>query len=173
MQRPKTLQRPDARHKSAPPEPGLDWSASGWAGLAAGAAFILIQTFAGALFGGGGPGDAVRRIASVALGASVVPAGEPFTAIMFLAAAAVHIPLSLIYARVLGAIIDGLRPGLAVGAGALFGLVLYFANYYVFSGMFPWFVSARGPAALVSHLAFGMLAAGIYARLARRPGEPR
>jgi len=153
--------------------PGLDWAASGWAGLGAGGAFILLQTFLGALFGGGDKTDAVRRIASIALGGAVMPAGEPFTVIVFLAAAAVHIPLSLIYARVLAAMIDGMRPARAVASGALFGAALYVVNYYVFSGVFPWFVTARGPEALVSHLAFGALAAAIYTRLARRPNEAR
>ena len=174
MYRPKTLQRPPARQTRAPiVNPDLDWAASGWAGLAAGAAFILLQTFMGALFGGGNSTDAVRRIASVALGGSVMPPGEPFTVIVFLAAAAVHIPLSLIYARVLAAMIDGMKPAPAMSAGALFGAALYVVNYYVFSGLFPWFVTARGPEALVAHLAFGTLAAAIYTRLARRPNEAR
>jgi hypothetical protein len=174
MHRPKTLQRPPARAPRAPEiRPGLDWAASGWAGLAAGAAFVLFQTFLGALLGGGDKTDAVRRIASIALGGAVMPPGEPFTVIVFLAAAAVHIPLSLIYARVLAAMIDGMRPARALGVGALFGAGLYLLNYHVFSGIFPWFVSARGAPALLSHLVFGLLAAGIYTRLARRPDEAR
>ena len=174
MYHPKTLQRPPARRTGRPfVSSGLDWAASGWAGLAAGAAFILIQTFLGALFGGGSSTDAVRRIASLALGSSVMPAGENFTVLVFLAAAAVHIPLSLIYARVLAALIDGMSMGRSLAAGLAFGLGLYFVNYYVFSGLFPWFVTARGPAALVAHAAFGLLAAGIYTRLARRPDEAR
>ena len=40
-------------------------------------------------------------------------------------------------------------------------------NYHLISGIFPWFVSARGPAALIAHVAFGLLAAGIYANLTR------
>jgi hypothetical protein len=174
MYHPKTLQRPLAKPPKVPAiKTDLDWAASGWAGLAAGVAFVLLETFMGALFVGGDKTDAVRRIASVALGGSVMPPGVHLTAIVFLAAAAVHIPLSLIYARVLAAMIDGMKPGPAIGAGALFGAALYVVNYYVFSGLFPWFVSARGPEALIAHLAFGMLVAGIYTRLARRPGEAR
>ena len=174
MYHPEKSPRPPARQSHVPiVKVGLDWEAAGWAGLAAGAAFIVIQTLFGAVLGGGGSTDAVRRIASVALGRAVVPATAPFSALVFLAAAAVHIPLSLIYARVLAALIDGMRPTRAVGAGALFGAGLYLVNYYVFSGLFPWFVSARGPAALISHLVFGMLAAWVYTRLARRSNEVR
>lgn len=171
MHHAKTLSRPPVRRVPAPPpavKVGLDWEAGGWAGLIAGAAFLVIETALG-----GGSADSVRRIASVALGGGVVPATAPFSAIVFLAAAAVHIPLSLIYARVLAVLIDGMPPARALVAGALFGLGLYLVNYYAFSGIFPWFVAARGVTAIISHVAFGALAAGVYTRLARRPGEDR
>ena len=178
MHHPRTLRRPTVHRAPVPRPPapvlppGLDWGASGWAGLVAGAAFILLQTFAGTVFGGGGKTEAVRRLASVALGESVLAGGEQYTAIVFLAAAAVHIPLSLIYARVLAAIIHGMPMARALGVGALFGAGLYFLNYHVISGIFPWFVSARGAAALIAHLAFGLLAAGIYTGLTRPEPPP-
>lgn len=171
MHHAKTLPRPPV-HRPRAPEPaveeGLDWGASGWAGLGAGAAFVLLQTFAGLVFGEGGATEAVRRLASVALGESALSAVEPFSPLIFFAAAAVHIPLSLIYARVLAALIHGMKTGRALGVGALFGAGLYLVNYYAIAGFFPWFVSARGPAALLSHLVFGLLAAGIYKSLTRR-----
>ncbi len=170
----KTLPKPPARNPVVPSvKLGLDWEAGGWAGLGAGAVFIALQTFLGAALGGGGNTDAVRRIASVALGDSVVPATAPFSALVFFAAAAVHIPLSLIYARILAAMIDGMSLAKASVAGALFGGALYFVNYYALSGLFPWFAAARGAAAIVSHLAFGVMAASIYVQLARGRGEFR
>lgn len=165
----KTIQRP---HVRLPPprhvDTGMDWGAAGWAGLAAGAAFVLLQTFSGLVFGEGGSTAAVRRLASVALGESVLSNEAPFTGLIYFAAAIVHIPLSLIYARVLAAIIHKLDMARALGVGVVFGAALYFVNYYAVSNFFPWFVSARGPEALVSHLVFGLLAAGIYKRLTRR-----
>jgi hypothetical protein len=174
MPHPKTLRRLNLPRVQRPRGPlageeGLDWGASGWAGLAAGAAFILVQTFSGLVFGSGGSDEAVRRLASVALGEIALSAGAPLTPLVFFAAAAVHIPLSLIYARVLAAMIHGAGPVRALAAGALFGAALYYVNYHVISEIFPWFVSAQGPAALVSHLVFGLLAAGIYERLTRPP----
>ena len=113
MHHPRTLPRPSAPRVQRPPgpypgEPGFDWGAAGWAGLGAGLGFILIQTFAGLVFGGGGSTEAIRRVASVALGAFVLSPGTPFTGLVFFVAAAVHIPLSLLYARVLAAMIHGM-----------------------------------------------------------------
>lgn len=166
---PKTLRRPPEPHLTEPiVEGGMDWGAAGWAGLAAGAAFVLLQTFSGLVFGEGGSSEAVRRLASVALGESVLSVETPFTGLIFFAAAIVHTPLSLIYARVLAAMIHKLRMATALAVGAAFGAALYFLNYYVVSDFFPWFISARGAEALVSHLVFGLLAAGVYKRLTRR-----
>lgn len=169
MHHPKTLRRPPAPRPAEPVvEDGMDWGAAGWAGLTAGAAFVLLQTFSGLFFGEGGGSEAVRRLASVALGESVLSIEAPFRGLVFVAAAIVHIPLSLIYARVLAAIIHKLGTAAALGVGALFGTALYVVNYYAASHFFPWFVSARGPEALVAHFAFGLLAAGIYKSLTRR-----
>lgn len=167
---PKTLRRPTPPPRLTEPvvRGGMDWGAAGWAGLAAGAAFVLLQTFSGLVFGEGGSTEAVRRLASVALGEGVMSPDAPFPALVYFAAAIVHIPLSLIYARILAAMIHRLDMAPALVVGALFGAALYFVNYYAVSDFFPWFVSARGPAALISHLAFGLLAAGIYKSLTRR-----
>lgn len=169
----KTLQRPPVARPPAPVvDEGLDWGASGWAGLTAGAAFILLQTFSVIVFGGGGGTEALRRLASIVLGRAVLDPNLPFTAVVFLAAALVHIQLSMIYARILAAMIHRRTVGRAVAIGALFGAGLYLLNYYVFSALFPWFVSARGPSALISHLAFGTIAAGLYKYLTLKPAGP-
>lgn len=167
----KSLHRPPAPRPPGPVvDEGLDWGASGWAGLAAGASFILLQTFSALVFGGGGGGtEALRRLASIVLGRAVLDPNLPLTAVVFLAAALVHIQLSMIYSRILAAMIHRRSVGLALVIGTLFGAGLYVLNYYVFSSFFPWFVSARGPSALISHLAFGAIAAGLYKYLTLRP----
>jgi len=165
----KTIQRPHVR--LPPPRPvdtGLSWGASGWAGLAAGVAFIVLQTAISAGFGGGDRTDPVRLLASIALGESVVR-GEAPASIVFLAAAAVHLQLSMIYAWLLAGMIHRGSPPRALVIGALFGVALYLLNYYAFAALFPWFASARGPAALAAHVAFGVSAAWIYKRLTLRP----
>lgn len=162
------------RHPRSPAKDAFDWSASGWAGLVGGGAFILIQTTFVSLLGQNPDADGIRSVAAMALGESVLPAPTPVTAVVFLAAAGVHLTLSLIYARILAVLVQGLPLGRAVTAGAAFGTVLYAVNYYAFSDLFPWFEAARGAPALLAHAAFGMIAAGTYARLtlARGPSAP-
>lgn len=165
--RPRTTARP------TPPE-GFDWSASGWAGMIAGGAFIVIQTSFTSLFNGDPSVDAIRQIAAIALGDSVLPGATRFTALVFMAAMGVHLIMSLIYARVLAAIVHGMTAERAILIGAGFGAVLYSANYYLFTNMFPWFAVSRGWITLFSHVAFGVIAAGAYEWLtsARRRPPP-
>lgn len=182
MSRTGTPTHPRAHARSVPasrkapvfaPE-AFDWAASGWAGLAAGAAFIVIQTSFVSMFTGDTNTDAVRQIAAIALGESVLPGKTPFTAIVFLAAMGVHMILSLMYARLLAAIIHGMSAARAISVGAGFGALLYAVNFYLFTDLFPWFTVSRGWLTLFTHVAFGMIAAGVYKRLTaakRRPPE--
>ncbi|UPT74661.1 MAG: hypothetical protein M0D55_02745 [Elusimicrobiota bacterium] len=165
MYRPKTVIPPARATREPVVKTGLDWSAAGWAGLVAGAVFLALQT---ALSGHG-----FRLIASVALGGSVMAESAGFSAVVVLAAAAVHIPLSLIYARVIAIIVDGRPQGFAAAAGAVMGCALYGLNFYAFANFFPWVAAARGPGSLAAHAAFGAISGGLYARLARRPSEER
>lgn len=161
--------RPPQRTKTLLPVERIDWAASGWAGIIGGGGFILIQTILMTLFTGGAGGDAVRQIAAIALGGEALahPATR-FTALVFLAAMAVHLPLSLIYARLLAPFVHGRPVGRAVAIGTAFGVALYAVNYYAFTSVFPWFAAGRGWITLVAHASFGALAAGTYVRFTAR-----
>lgn len=150
-----------------PPSRDVNWAAAGWAGIIGGASFMLLEVFLNA---GGGHATPVRQIAAIALGASVIPPPTPFTALVFVAAMAIHLPLSLIYARVLALLINGLAPARAMEGGAVFGAALYGVNYYAFTALFPWFALTRGSIALACHVVFGVIAGGVYAELSRRRG---
>lgn len=169
-----SMGRRHARDEAPPPPEGFDWSASGWAGLVAGGAFIVIQTSFTSMFTGDAKVDAIRQIAAIALGESVLPDPTKFTALVFMAAMGVHLIMSLIYARILAAIIHGMSTERAISIGAGFGAVLYAINYYAFTNFFPWFAVSRGWITLFSHVVFGMLAAGVYEWLTmpnRKPPE--
>lgn len=157
---------PGGRTGDSAPIADLDWAAAGWAGAAAGLAYIVLMAALTPLVVGGSPAAAVRAIAAIALGDSVLPPLSPFTALVFLAAAAVHLPLSLAYARLLAGMVGTWETKQAVAGGIAFGAILYLVNFYLFTdAFFPWFAAERGWATLLSHLAYGALAAYVYKRL--------
>jgi hypothetical protein len=166
------LHRRDARshdHDHAPAlQRDIDWAAAGWAGFAGGTVFILLETVLISLFTGGPNSDAVRQIAAIALGESALPPSTPFTALVFLAAMAVHLPLSLLYARLLAALVRGQEAAHAAAVGAAFGAVLYVVNFYAFTAILPWFAAARGWMTLLAHVAYGLVAALTYVSLTER-----
>jgi uncharacterized membrane protein YagU involved in acid resistance len=86
----------------------------------------------------------------------------------------IHFALSVILALVLAWIVSRwhLNTGLAVAAGAVFGLVIYLVNFYpVASALFPWFAMARNWISILSHVVFGMAVAWVYVEMAARKGH--
>ena len=159
-------QRP--RH-SAPPRNHLDrrefaWEASGWAGLFGGAAFLLMMVLLQPVVIGGGPMDVVRLISSIAMGERVVEPGG-ISALIFAAAILVHLPLSLIFARVVCVAVHPWPPGRAIMAGAAVGALLYALNFHAFGGIFPWMAPLRNGMTLFIHAAFGAIVAYLYKEL--------
>ncbi|MFI5360953.1 MAG: hypothetical protein ACHQ49_03190 [Elusimicrobiota bacterium] len=147
---------------------GIDWAAAGWAGIAAGVVYILLESALLSMFTGGPTSDAMRQIAQIALSEATLPPRDSFTVLVFMMAMAVHLPLSLLYARILATLIDGMKASTAVAIGAAYGAGLYVINYYAFTGIFPWFAAARGWMTLASHIVFGVVAAEGYVLLTER-----
>lgn len=138
------------------------------AGVAGGLAFMLfamvVRLGVGRDFWG-----PPKLVAAILLGPSVLPppAGpEPAT---FAVGIAFHLLLSVGYAAVLAVVIDRLRPDAAIWVGFAYGLLLYFVNFYVFTGAFPWFDPARNWITVYAHLIYGGVAASVYKRYVRRP----
>jgi hypothetical protein len=146
-------------------ERNFNWAASGWAGLIAGVLYIVLDSLLITLFTGGASLDVVRRIAEIALRQSAPPPRTAFTVLVFFAAMVVHLPLSLLYARGIAAVVQGMSEPRAVAFGAALGAGLYGVNYYVFVRLFPWFADGRSWIALISHVAFGATAAWVYVAL--------
>jgi hypothetical protein len=145
-----------------------DWTAAGWAGLIGALVFLALE--AGPLLWSGDPVKPLRMIAAIAYKVLPVPSDDPRAT--FLAALAVHVPLSLIYARILAYFIKGRPLGRAVAQGALFGLALYVVNFYFFVEAFPWFKEARHPKELLDHVIFGMVVAYSYRMLEDKRAFP-
>lgn len=155
--------------------PGLrmpDWGAAGWAALIAGTIFMLMELVLLPLSKGGNAWAPVRMTAAIIWGRHILPPppylvdAAPNSGIFF-TALALHYSLSLIYLRVLSALIYKLDAKTAALAGAFFGLILYAANFYGFTGAFPWMAAARGWATIVSNVGFGVIAAASYKLLER------
>jgi|GEM_PF-255376 len=139
----------------------FDWGAAGWAGLVAGILYILVDSTMVALFTNNSSSDLVRQIAGIALG----PSGAPpttYSATVLFAATVVHLPLSLLYARLIAAVVQKMAPARATACGAVLGAGLYALNYYGFTLLFPWFAIGRGWITLAAHVFFGAAAAWIY-----------
>lgn len=148
----------------------VKWSAAIWAGVIAGAVFVMLEMIMVPAFMGGSPWAPPRMIAAIVMGEGVLPTpgGPPptFDAGVLMVAMLVHFPLSVMYAVVLAWLVRKSSLGLALTAGAGFGLALYLVNFYGFTAVFPWFANARNWVSVVAHMIFGLVAAGTYLWLA-------
>lgn len=139
----------------------FDWAASGWAGLAGGSILLLWETALAPLFLGLTPAAMARRVAAIALGEQVL-ALDAFSVLVAATAFFVHLPLSLVYARLLSALVHRMRARSALFFGAAFGAALYFVNFHGFTALFPWFEPLRGWSTLLGHMLYGASAAAVY-----------
>lgn len=166
-------ERRESETKAAPCLRMPDWGAAGWAGLIAGTVFMLAEASLLPLSKGGDAWAPVRMVAAVVFGRQVLPPPPYFVETqpssgLFFMALALHYSLSLIYLRVLSTMIYKLDWRTALGAGFVFGALLYAVNFYGFTAAFPWFKEARGWASFSASMAFGATAALAYKALERR-----
>jgi hypothetical protein len=147
----------------------IDWSAAVWAGVIAGAIFMMLEMIMVPVFLGGSPWAPPRMIAAIVLGKGVLPPPATFDLVILMVAMVVHFALSIAFALILALFIARLGLGAALAVGAAFGLVLYLVNFYGMTAIFPWFAMARNWVSVVAHILFGVIAAWSYARLAHVP----
>lgn len=148
---------------------GYDWRAGLLTGIVAGLAFLFVW-MALSPIAGGSVWLPYQMIGAIVLGPEALPPPGGFEFITVAAALVVHFVLSIVYASILGLFIRGRSMTACLGVGALFGVLLYLINFYVFTGVFPWFALVRNWAALVTHIAFGAVAGVGYAWIAGRVG---
>ncbi len=153
----------------------LDWKAAILAGLIAGAVFMMLEMVLVATVGGGSLWGPPRMIGAMVLGKEVLPPPPTFDLGVMMVAMMIHAVLSIILGVILGWVISHLR--LRLGAslilGAVFGLLVYFVNFYLFTGMFPWFAGARNWISAISHVMFGLVLAWTYHALASKHWHAR
>ncbi len=132
------------------------------AGLISGAIFMMLEMIMVPVFMGDSPWAPPRMIAAIILGKSVLPMpGMPVTFDfgVMMAAMMLHFIGSIIYAIIVGFLCRKLSMGISILIGAVFGLAIYFINFYGFTALFPWFAMARNWVSIFTHIMFGIIAA--------------
>lgn len=142
----------------------IDWKAAIWAGIVAGAIFMMLEMVLVATVGGGSPWGPPRMIAAMVMGESVLPPPATFDMGVMAVAMMVHFPLSILFAVILGWMISHWRLNLAVSMmlGAALGIAIYLFDFYVMTAIFPWFAMARNTITFVSHIVFGLALGWVY-----------
>lgn len=146
---------------------GINWSKAILAGLIGGAVFMMLEMILVPIIGGGSPWGPPRLIAAIALGKDVLPPPADFAAVPFVVAMIIHFIFSMIFGVILALIINRMSLGVAILIGAIFGLALYFINFYGFTAVFPWFAMARNGITIFTHIVFGAVAAWVYKAFVR------
>lgn len=159
------------RHGAAAVQRHVDWKAAAWAGVIAGAVFMMLEMLMVWLFMGQSPWGPPRMMAAMLMGKEILPPPADFSLVAMMVAMMVHIPLSVIYGLILGWAVQRLDRTAAVFAGAAFGLVaVYLVNFYLVAPiLFPWFIEARNWISVLAHVIFGVVLGGSYAALRQPP----
>jgi hypothetical protein len=79
-----------------------------------------------------------------------------------------HLALSLFYGFIVSIVVINIRELRAVFMGGVVGLVLYFLNLGVVSLFLPGLLHGNEVSVFVTHVVFGLIAAGVYRGLLRR-----
>ena len=143
----------------------VDWSAALWAGLISGIVFLLLNAVLLPIVVGGNSWIPLRYLASIVLGARVLPPPATFDITVLIVSVLVTLAISILYAVLLAIIIH--RWGLLLGIvlGGLFGLAIYAINYYTLTLLFPWFFAMSSMTVAIIHVLFGAVAGGVYEAL--------
>lgn len=143
-------------------------------GLIAGAVFLVLELIMVPLFLGASPWGPPRMIAAILLGEGVLPPPATFAFGVVLTAVVFHFVLSIIYAALFDWVFGGMRMGPLIGVGVLFGLGLFLVNFFIFTGIWPWFAEARNWVTLFTHLVYGGVLAWSYKQFSSPlPENPR
>ena len=148
----------------------MDWKAVIWAAIIAGIVFMMLEMALVATVGGVSPWGPPRMIAAMAMGEGVLPPPATFEMAPMLVAMLVHFIVSVVYAAILGWVISSrdLNLGMSLLVGTLFGLLIYFLNFYVFTAVWPWFAMARGMISIFAHAVYGLTLGWAYHALTSR-----
>jgi len=145
-----------------------DWSAASVAGLVAGAVLMVLDLCWPLLLGDGNPWAASHKVAALALGPQALQS-TGFDLSVVVVALLIHYTLGIFSGLVIGTVIAGLayegKPWMVLATGAVFGVVVYWVNFYLLASLFVWFQDMRDWYTLLGHVVFGVCAALVYRKL--------
>ena len=99
----------------------------------------------------------LHMIGAIGLGPSAMSPPDTFDLKIIGVAVVIHMALAVLYGIILAFIIMRMGMAPAVLAGAVFGLALYYINFYGFTKAFPWFADARDGISIFTHTNAGAL----------------
>ena len=142
----------------------IDLRAALLAAAAAGIVFMMLEMAMVMLVQDESPWAPPRMIAAIGMGEGVLPPPATFDAGIMAVAMTIHFALAIVLAIILAWGISrfGLGTTASIVGGAMFGLAVYYINFYGFTALFPWFAMARGAISIVAHVAFGAILGAVY-----------
>jgi len=103
-----------------------------------------------------------RMIAAMVRGPGALEPDDEFDAALFAIGLVLYVSLALLYSLALSALVADTPRRFAGIMGLAFGIALYYANFYGFTVLFPWFVSHRTVDTFLVHALFGVVVAKSY-----------
>jgi hypothetical protein len=150
----------------------FDWVAGFWAGIIAGAIFIILQSILAAAVYGNSFWGPLKMIAGIVMGGGVVTA--PMNVGVFIVGIVIHFILAVIFGYIGLLIIRPLGPGGAIFGEGIYGILLYLVNIGIFAAvLFPWFRMARNWITFMDHIIYGIILGLSYLGLRRYPASVR
>jgi hypothetical protein len=101
-------------------------------------------------------------IAAIVLGPALLSSPDTFNPIVLLVAMSIHGILSIAYGAFLALLLPAVNAIWNVLIGGLYGLILYYINFYGLNPFSPWFTEERDTMSMVSHFVFGAVVACAY-----------
>jgi hypothetical protein len=147
-----------------------NWIVAAVSGFAAGAVLMVLDLIWSSLVDTGGPWRTSHMIAPIFFGTDITQQTTfHFSGQVVAVSLIVHYALGTVFGLILAAVMAPLHLDAtalrALVTGALFGLILYFLNFFGLVQWFPWLAELRGWPTIGAHLVFGMVAALLYWRL--------
>jgi hypothetical protein len=146
----------------------INWSAAIWASVIAGLVFAALECIMVPLFLGKSFWLPLHMIGAIGLGPSAMASPDTFDLGVVATAVVIHMALAVLYGVILAFFIARMSIGTATLVGALYGLALYYINFYGFTKWFPWFADHRDWIAIFTHLVQSGLMAYLYKVMDRR-----